>query len=201
MINLLVTGRPEPLSLLRCKVNPFATSSFSSPAGRPPVVRLISESILDFPKETRTLARGARARDGIFALRVSFTCAGEGPSTPRHEKKERKTGAQWVGGECRRWWACLGLTSCVRGGGRGGRWTSAIEIFSRSLGRGSWPRRAWLAPSVGPRRPGKPPLGPSNPRGRQRTTVNEKEREKKKEEREKRNRGNGKKRAGPMRTN
>lgn len=25
--------------------------------------------------------------------------------------------------------------------------------MSRSLGRGSWPRRAWLAASVGPRRP------------------------------------------------
>lgn len=53
--------------------------------------------------------------------------------------------------------ACLGLTSCaLKGGQRGGRWTSAIEIFSRSLGRGSWMRRVWLAPSVGPRRPGKP---------------------------------------------
>jgi len=64
-------------------------------------------------------------------------------------------------------WACLGLTSRKVEGERG-RWTSAIEIFSRSLGRGSWPRRVWLAPSVGPRRPGKPPLGPSNPRYRTR---------------------------------
>ncbi|KAL2742072.1 hypothetical protein V1477_009701, partial [Vespula maculifrons] len=44
--------------------------------------------------------------------------------------------------------------------GMKGGTVGTIEIVSRSLGRGSWPRRAWLAPSVGPRRPGQPPLGP-----------------------------------------
>ncbi|EZA61272.1 hypothetical protein X777_11978 [Ooceraea biroi] len=76
---------------------------------------------------------------------------------------------------------------CEREGERGdGR--SAIEILSRSLGRGSWPRRVWLAPSVGPRRSGKPPLGPSNPRGRTREHDGKKKEKKKENERRERRR-------------
>lgn len=104
---------------------------------------------------------------------MSFTCAVRSLLLSR--EKEGGTRAKKRAGTIGR----NGGSNAVDGGpvwalrrarerGREGRWTNAIEIFSRSLGRGSWPRRVWLAPSVGPRRPGKSPLGPSHPCGRTR---------------------------------
>ncbi|KAI4494139.1 hypothetical protein M0802_009173 [Mischocyttarus mexicanus] len=55
----------------------------------------------------------------------------------------------------------VGGSGIVCSGRKKGAIVGTIEIVSRSVERGSWPRRALLAPSVGPRRPGQPPLGPS----------------------------------------
>ena len=61
------------------------------------------------------------------------------------------------GGVPRARWALFGTTLNAEGGRsawRGDeRRAGTIGTVSRSLGRGSWPRRAWLAPSVSPRRP------------------------------------------------
>lgn len=144
----------------------------------------------------------------------SCVCLSPVPRGPYSEKRERGRNAS----EKKRvgMIGCNGGSNAVDSGpvwalrraqeeGREGRRTSAIEIFSRSLGRGSWPRRVRLAPSVDPRRPGKSPLGPSNPCGRIREHDGKKSKKKggKKGERE-RERTRRKTKsvaAGPMRTN
>lgn len=95
--------------------------------------------------------------------RCALACTSRGREK---EKKEKKRNGN--GGRERRFRGCVegssastvglfGTSLNVEGGRsmrRGGERTARrIEIVSRSLGRGSWPRRAWLAPSVSPRRP------------------------------------------------